>query len=452
MKQRLLPALALIVLVAALSRSFGSNIFTEDKGFGPQDFQARCQGLMSAANDGLILAGNNGADNLAYLTGAENRQARMILIPPGLAGKDSSGEAPQSTLFLPPKSPRWGVWDDPELSPGEEASRLSGIPRTSELKDFYAALVKLSPLAKTIYVCQNADGGAPSDLGTDVLETVKRILPDAKIKNLSPVLDDLRWSKSAHDIEVMKMACRVTAEAFMEAARVTKPGLYEYELDGLVSYIFRKDGSSGPAFLIVGSGPNSCVLHHMSNDRRMNEGELVVLDIGTLYHTLSTDLTRTLPVSGKFTAEQKKVYAVVLEAQKKALSVVKPGATLADVHKAAFEVIDKAGYGKYFIHGTSHSLNGGSGFKAGEPPPPAGVRTEQQRASFYMGATNPLRPGCMFTIEPGIYIPEKNLGIRIEDDILVTDTGYEILTKDAPKEIADIERLMAMKPVVITGR
>jgi Xaa-Pro aminopeptidase len=452
MKHKLLPALILVFLVAALSRSYSSNIFTEEKGYGPQDYQARCQELLARASDGLILIGNNGAANLAYLTGAVNREAKLILIPPGLAKYDPSGESAQTTLFLPTKSPRWGVWDDPQLSPGEEASRQTGIANTADLKDFYITIAKLAPAAGTIYVCQNGDGGPAADLGADVLDTVKRILPAATIKNLSPILDDLCWSKSSRDVEVMKMACRVTAEAYMEAARVTRPGLYEYEVEGLISYIFRKNGSWGPAFLIVGSGPNSCVLHHMSNDRRMKESELVVLDIGTVYHTLETDLTRTLPVSGKFTAEQKKIYAIVLEAQKKALSVVKPGATLADVHRAAFEVIDRAGYGKYFIHGTSHSLNGGSGFKAGEPPPPAGVRTEEQRKSFYMSATNPLRPGCMFTIEPGIYIPEKNLGIRIEDDILVTETGYEVLTKDAPKEIADIEKLMAMKPVLVTGK
>ena len=452
MKTKLLPVFALLLLALGLSSGTSSNVYTEDKGFGAEDYQERCQKLLDRASDGIILVGNAGSPDLAYLSGVRDREAKLILIPPAVARKAAPAAPYETTLFLQAKSPRWGVWEDPELSPGEEAAKATGIARTADIKEFYSTLVKLGPIVDSIYVCQRSEGGAASDLDQDVVETVKRVLPGAPIKNLSPILEDLRWSKSPREVEIMRKACRITAEGFREAARTTKPGLYEYELEGLISYIFRKNGSNGPAFQIIGSGPNSCVLHHMSNDRRMESGELVVLDIGADYHAFSTDLTRTLPVSGKFTPEQRKIYGLVLEAQKKALAVVKPGATLADVHRAAFEVIDRAGYGKYFIHGTSHSLNGGSGFKAGEPPPPAGVRTEEQRKSFYLGATNPLRPGCMFTIEPGIYIPEKNLGVRIEDDILVTETGYEVLTKDAPQEIADIEKLMAAKPLFVTGK
>jgi len=164
---------------------------------------------------------------------------------------------------------------------------------------------------------------------------------------------------------------------------------------------------------------------------------------------MSTDLTRTIPVSGVFSPEQRKIYNIVLKAQKRAISIVKPGVTLADVHKAAFEVIDAAGYGKYFIHGTSHTLNGGPHSR----PSTIGLSLSgmfgQYRMNRYYTWDNPLVPGSMFTIEPGIYIPEKNLGIRIEDDILVTENGYEILTKDAPKEIDEIEKLMKEKTIYI---
>jgi Xaa-Pro aminopeptidase len=452
MTRKLLPFLSLLLLALGLSSGTSSNIYTEDKGFDAQDYQGRCQKLLDQASDGIILIGNAGSPDLAYLTGVRDRDAKLILIPPALARKAAPSAPGETTLFLQARSPRWGVWEDPELSPGEEAAKATGIARTADIKEFYSALVKLGPMADSIYICQRLAGGAASDLDQDVVETVKRVLPGATIKNLSPILEDLRWSKSPREVEIMKKACRITAEGFKEAARTTKPGVYEYELEGLISYIFRKNGSSGPAFLIIGSGPNSCILHHMSNDRRMESGELVVLDIGTDFHSFSTDLTRTLPVSGKFSPEQRKIYGLVLEAQKKALAVVKPGATLADVHKAAFDYIDQAGYGKYFIHGTSHSLNGGSGYMQGEPPPTPRVRSDQERMSMYLGAANPLRPGCMFTIEPGIYIPEKNLGVRIEDDVLVTETGCEVLTKDAPKEIADIEKLMAAQPVFVTGK
>ena len=436
--------LATAVLVLAGS-SLASNPYTEDPGFKAKDFQERCQRLVSAAPDGIIIVGNAGTANAAWLTGAQGREARLILVPEPVRRKAAQAGM-ESTLFLPPASPRWGVWDDPELSPGEAAVLRTGVPRTAELKDFYVTLAAWAPFVSRVYVCRRGRSGQSADLGQDVLETVARVLPSAGFENLMPLLDDVRWSKSSREIEVMRKACRLTSDAFLAATRSARPGMYEYEVEAVISYVFRKNGAAGPDFLIVGSGPNSCVLHHMGNDRLMGEGELLLLDFGVDYHGMATDLTRTVPLSGKFSAEQKKVYAIVLEAQKKAISVVRPGATLGDVHRAAFEVIDKAGFGKYFIHGSGHSLNGGSGFRAGEPPSSAGLRTDQERLALYAGQDNVLRPGCIFTIEPGIYIPGKNIGVRIEDDVLVTESGCEVLTRDAPKEIAEIEKLMADRP------
>jgi len=170
----------------------------------------------------------------------------------------------------------------------------------------------------------------------------------------------------------------------------------------------------------------------------MEEGELLLIDIGNVYCGMSDDLTRTIPVAGKFSADQRKIYEIVLQAQKAAIAMVKPGVTLAQVHETARKVIADAGYGKYFFHGTCHTLNDGIcanplhlGTWRTEPPP-----------DRYAADDVPVEPGTMFTIEPGIYIPEKNLGIRIEDSVLVTADGCEILTAAAPKEIAEIENLM----------
>jgi Xaa-Pro aminopeptidase len=261
----------------------------------------------------------------------------------------------------------------------------------------------------------------------------------ARIKDLTPIFGDLRWAKSAKEIEIMKKACAITAEAFKESARIAKPGVWEYQIEALCDYVFRRDGCDGNAFLIIGSGPNSVILHHSSNDRQMKDGDLAVLDIGAIYHAATTDLTRTIPVSGVYSPEQKKVYTVVLEAQKKAISMVRPGVTLAQLHDAAMGVIAKAGYGKYFIHFLSHTLFGGVADK----------RSSLGLSNPARLSDKPLEPGCMFTIEPGIYIPEKGLGVRIEDDILVTADGCEILTKDAPKEIDEIEKLMKERPVIL---
>lgn len=179
----------------------------------------------------------------------------------------------------------------------------------------------------------------------------------------------------------------------------------------------------------------------------MEEGDLLKIDIGTVYRSMTTDLTRTIPVSGKFTPEQRKIYEIVLRAQKRAISIVKPGVTMADVHKTAYEVIDQAGYGKYFNHGACHTLNGGSQWR----PENIGLTYPTDYYNMIVPAAfdNPFVPGSMFTIEPGIYIHDKHIGIRIEDDILVTENGYEVLTKDAPKEIDEIESLMREETVYI---
>ena len=274
-------------------------------------------------------------------------------------------------------------------------------------------------------------------------ETVARLLPGIKVKNLTAVLGQVRWSKNATEVGIMRRSCAITVEAFKEAARFAAPGQYEYSLQAVIDYVFEINEARRD-FIIIGSGPNSCVLHHQDNNRKMAAGDLVVIDIGNEYRTMNTDLTRTIPLSGVYTEEQKKIYGIVLDAQKKAIAIVRPGVTLADVHKAAFEVIDKAGYGKYFIHKTSHTLNGGSQM-AYIPAQAQGLFNAPKDLDYNFSFNNPLLEGTMFTIEPGIYIPQKNLGVRIEDSILVTANGCEVLTRGAPKEISEIEKLMKEK-------
>jgi Xaa-Pro aminopeptidase len=307
--------------------------------------------------------------------------------------------------------------------------------------------MKIGLITETVYIpfqtfMRDSDRG-PADLS--FVDEVRKALPQVKVKNLLPILERIRWTKTPAEIGLMRRACAITAEAFEEAARYARPGLYEYEIEALISYIFRRQGSEEAAFLIIGSGPNSCIGHHMKNDRQMKEDELLVIDIGTVYCSISNDLTRTIPISGEFTREQKKIYEIVLKAQKAAMSIVKPGVTLAQIHRTARKVIDDAGYGKYFFHGTSHTLNGGEPFDIMN----VGTLRTKEPIDRYTGDTLPLEPGCMITVEPGIYIPEKNLGIRIEDSILVTADGYEVLTAAAPKEIAEIEDLMKEKPIYL---
>jgi Xaa-Pro aminopeptidase len=413
------------------------------------EFAQRRERLLAEAGDGVILIdAATFPSEFFYLTGVKSRTAKLIIIPDQIAKSTPKPEVWKTTIYLPPKSARAGIWDDPVLSAGDDTITPTGIQNNAPEGEFMNDLTaKIGLIAETFYIPFRTFVTDPERLPEDLkfVDMVRKALPQVKVKNLLPILEWMRWRKTPAEIEVMRRACAITTEAFQEAARYTKPGIYEYEIEALIGYLFRRQGSEEPAFLIIGSGPNSCVLHHMKNDRRMEENELLVVDIGTVYCSLSNDLTRTIPTSGKYTAEQKAIYEIVLKAQKAAIAIVKPGVTLAQVHQTARKIIEAAGYGKYFIHGTSHSLNGGNEFNV------LNLGTLRSREPFdrYLANDVPLEPGSMFTIEPGIYIPEKKLGVRIEDSVLVTGDGYEILTAAAPKEIAEVEELMKQKPLYL---
>ncbi len=434
--KRYLSASLMTVLTLML---LGIQGYAQDAGFTVQEFQERREKLLAYIPDGIAILDG---PVCYYFTGIDSGDVKLILIPAAIAGKTPAPSAWKTTIYLPSKPPGAGVWDDVKPSFGGDTMSLCGIENNAPISSFYGDAARLANISDTIYVPYRATAGPSGDLPRDLtfVDSIRKILPSAKIKNLTPVIDQLRWKKSAKEIEIMRKACAITVNAFDEAARKAKPGMFEYEVEATVNYVFRTNGGRAE-FLIIGSGPNSCILHHMTNDRQMLKDELVVIDIGVEYRSMGTDLTRTIPVAGSFTPEQRKIYGIVLEAQKKAISIVKPGVTLTEVHRAAFEVIEKAGYAKYFIHGTSHTLNGGSPSN----PLTDGLFVPQKHDNRYFANDTALVSGSMFTIEPGIYIPEKNLGVRIEDSILVTDNGFEVLTGSAPKEIGDIESLVGRK-------
>lgn len=425
-----------------------SGLLAQSPCFPGSEFSQRREKLVAAAGDGVILL--DAAlfpSEFAYLTGIQSRMAKLIIIPDAIAKQTPKPGVWVTTLYLPPKSPRSGIWDDPVLSAGDDTLTPTGIQNSAPESSFFLDVTKIGLITDTIYIPFRPGVRGPERLSEDLrfVDQVRTALPNVKIKNLLPVINRMRWTKTAAEVNAMRRACGVVTEAFKEAARLTRPGLKESDVDAAVSYVFRRMGSERAAFLIIGSGPNSCILHHMKNDRQMEENEVMIVDIGNVYCSLSDDLTRTIPTSGKFTEEQKKVYEIVLRAQKTAIAMVRPGVTLAQVHAAARRVIEDAGYGKYFIHGTSHTLNGG----ISADPLSQGTWRPEKPPDRYEADDIPVEPGSMFTIEPGIYIPEKKMGIRIEDSILVTADGCEVLTAAAPKEIADIEKLMNETPIYI---
>jgi Xaa-Pro aminopeptidase len=220
----------------------------------------------------------------------------------------------------------------------------------------------------------------------------------------------------------MKKAAFATAAGFNSILRQIKPGINERIIADALEFEYRKHGAQTLAYnSIVGSGFNGTVLHYMDNNQPMSDGDLIVIDSGAAYHGYAADITRTFPANGTFTAEQREVYEVVLRAQLAAIKAVKPGKKMSDVDQAARDVIDKAGFGAAFIHGIGHQL----GLEVHDVTP-----------------EGPLKPGMVVTIEPGVYLPDRKIGIRIEDDILMTRSGGQNLTVAVPKTIKDIEAAM----------
>jgi Xaa-Pro aminopeptidase len=428
-----------ILLVVTLIAMNGLALVAQGTGYTAADFKANRDKLMALAGNGIIVLPPGHAE-VPYLTGLTGREVGLILVPAAIARRAPDPEVWKSTIYLPNQSPRAGVWEDRAVAYGDDVRTETGIDNTAPSSRFVGDLAKLGAITDVVYLpYQSApvsDGPLPADL--KLVDDLRRMLPSVTIKSLSPALDTLHWAKTPTEIALMRKACDITTEAYKEAARAIKVGLRELDVDGVINYVFKRTGAERATFVIVGTGPNSVILHHGATERAIQAGDLVLLDIGAGYRRVSTDLTRTVPASGTFTSEQRKIYEIVLDANKKATAVSKPGATLADVHRAAWEVIDKAGYSKYFMHGTSHPLNGG----VDRTPLSNGLSMPSKYSNGYSLRDVPLVPGSMFTIEPGIYLPDKGFGIRIEDDILITETGYEVLTKSAPKEVAEIEALM----------
>jgi len=324
--------------------------------------------------------------NFYYLTGFDEPNAILLL--------DAASDPPQEFLFLAERKTAEERWTGPKLGPGTDAEKATGFSKVLSTNEFDSTLKRASEKAKAVY----------------------------GLKEVQDDLAYLRQVKSATEIALLEKAIGITLKGQEAAAKVVSPGIWEYEVEAALEYEFRRHGAERPGYpSIVGSGPFSTVLHYDKNDRRMQAGEVVVVDVGAEYSGYSADVTRTYPVSGKFSSRQREIYQIVLDAQKAAIAKIKPGVRISDIHEAATSYIRSKGYEKYFIHGTSHHI---------------GLEVHD------VGDTSrPLEPNMVITVEPGIYIPEEQLGIRIEDDVLVTGTGSRVLSA-FPKEIADIEALV----------
>ncbi len=402
-----------------------------------------------------------------YLTGFGEPEAWLVL--------DASG---RSLLLCRPKDADREIWDGYRLGP-QDAPQALGVDEALPLDALAEALPqRLGDQPAVWFPFSGYEGLAPRITGwLDAVRARARagVGAPTQQRDLLPLLDEMRLFKDAHEVALMRRAGAIGAAGHVRAMQACRPGMREYELEAELLHEFRRSGASGPAYTsIVAAGRNACVLHYQAADAELRPGELCLIDAGCEYGSYASDITRTFPVDGRYTAPQRDLYELVLAAQDAAIAETRPGARKMDSHWAATrvlaqgmldlglldrhavggldEVMASAAYRRFFMHGTGHWLgldvhDAGDYLAQDEAPceQPDGLGgTTLKRPS------RRLQPGMVVTIEPGLYVrpapdvPERywNLGIRIEDDALVTPSGCELLSRDVPVKPDEIEALM----------
>jgi len=383
-------------------------------------------------------------ENFYYLTGHNEEGAGLIIFPApkhdngsSVATHNDALSSPHEILFLPPKDPAKEKWNGVRLSPIDpDIVARTGFATVKPFAEMRAEVEKLAknfPTVYTILPYEKELGGYPHEKA--VIDWLQIAAPQAKVKDIRQNIYALREIKSPGEIAFLQKAIDLSLDAQLEAMKMMRPGLYEYQIAAKMVEVHAMGGSEAEGYApIVGAGPNSVALHYDKLSRKIEEGDIVVLDVGTQYSGYSADITRTLPANGKFTTRQREIYDIVLGAQNAAMAMLKPGVDLCkkgghSAHKVSYDYINSHGkdlhgnsLGQYYIHGLGHHI----GLDVHDP-------------GEYC---QPLQPGMVVTMEPGIYIPEENLGVRIEDDVLITPDGYKLLSERLPRDPDQIEKIM----------
>jgi len=388
-----------------------------------------------------------------YLTGFTEPEAVLVLVAP------RGGNAAQSILFCREKHLESEIWDGYRYGP-DAARAAFGFDLAFPIDALDEQMVRLLANAPALYA-PLARGGEEQQRrwfgGVRRLARSGTTAPPT-LYDLPPLVDEMRLFKDAHESAIMLRAGEISAGAHARAMRFARPGAFEYELEAELLHEFRRHGAQFPAYTpIVASGPNACVLHYNANNRHIQDGDLVLIDAGCELDGYASDITRTFPVNGRFSPAQRELYELVLAAQQAAFDAIKPGNRYHDAHDAAVrvlaqgmldtgllngtldEVLAEKKFARFYMHGTGHWI--------GMDVHDVGLYRDVSREDK---PSRLLQPGMAMTVEPGIYVrpaegvPEKywNIGIRIEDDVIVTGGGFQLLTGGAPKTVADIEALM----------
>jgi Xaa-Pro aminopeptidase len=415
------------------------------------DYHARREALAKKAGGLVVLLapleppdsvyGFRQENNFYYLSGSTVPGAALLIAPAVEAQGDIPARAYTEVLFLPPRNTRAEKYTGPQLgADSSDAAKVTGFDRVAEMSKVPEEVAKVLSTGgrPTIYTDVSSQGEATTS--TQGLDFLKRTNTFVFFQDVKPMLSSQRTVKDAGEIALLRKAVDASAAAHIAAMKAVKPNLTEYEISGLMQYEWTRRGCERPSYApIVGSGHSSTVLHYSEDTNTMKSGDVVVIDAGCEYSMYAADITRTLPISGHFTARQREIYDIVLGAQQAAIDSFQSGKSFLGgpgdntLDKVAREYIKTHGkdlhgesLDKYFIHGVGHYL----GLHVHDP------------GDYKI----PLGPGMMFTIEPGIYIPEENIGVRIEDDFLVDQDGKLIkLSAAVPSKTDDVEKAMAGK-------
>ncbi|MFZ0289538.1 MAG: Xaa-Pro peptidase family protein [Candidatus Sulfotelmatobacter sp.] len=379
-------------------------------------------------------------DNFYYLSGSTEPGAALLIAPAAEAKADKPAHSYTEILFLPPRNLTQEKWTGPKLGPeNPEAPKITGFDRVEDMAKLPEEVMKVTSGVRPVVYTDVASHDQTS-ASTQPLEFLKDVNSFLSFQDVKPMIDSLRTTKDAGEVALIRKAVDASVAAHFAAFKAVKPNVNEREISALMQYEWGKRGCERPAYApIVGSGYYSTVLHYSDDSNVMKAGDVVVIDAAGEYSMYASDITRTLPINGHFTARQREIYGIVLGAQQAAEAAFKSGKSNMkrddpdSLYKVAYDYINTHGkdlhgdpLGKYFIHGLGH---------------PVGLNVHDAT-----DPNAPLGPGQVFTIEPGIYIPEESLGVRIEDDYYVDQDGKLIKLSGAlPSKADDVEKEMAGK-------
>lgn len=378
--------------------------------------------------------------DILYLSGADQEETILVLFP------DAMDKKRREILFVRETNDHIAIWEGAKLTK-ERATEISGIETVFWLSDFDKVFFDLMTEAEILYLNTNEHYRQSVETQSRedrFIQKMKQKFPAHQVAKSNPILQKIRGIKEPEEIAQMQKACDITEKGFRRLLSFIKPGVWEYEIEAELLHEFVRNRSKGFAYTpIIASGTNANVLHYIENNQQCKDGELILMDVAAEYANYSSDLTRTVPVNGKFTKRQKEVYQSVLKIKNEATKMLVPGTIWAEYHKEVGKIMtsellklglldktdiqkedkDWPAYKKYFMHGTSHHI---------------GLDTHD-----YGELKTPMKANMVFTVEPGIYIPAEKMGIRLEDDVVIQEKGEPFnLMQNIPIEVEEIEELM----------